>query len=160
MEKQNSCLDMLVKLYALPDRVDLRDKNFTIRQAMILDKTPLLSWVRETFGQGWADEAAMSFCGHPIRCFIATKDKNITGFAVYDAARPGFFGPVGVEASAQNRGVGKALTIETLHHMNAQGYAYAVIGWVAPQTQEYFQKILKAESIPGSDPMTSAYKGV
>ena len=54
--------------------------------------------------------------------------KEIVGFACYDATCMNFFGPTGVKESERGKGVGKALLLAALHAMKEQGYAYAIIG--------------------------------
>lgn len=157
--KSQSHRDMLVKLYNLPSRkvVD----GVTIRRALAPEQHLVVKWVKEKFGEGWASECQTAFAnGHPVSCFIATKDDQIIGFSVYDATAKGVAGPIGLDDKFQGKGLGKALLIETLRDMNNQGYPYAVIGWVAPFNQGFFQKAVDAEVIEGSAPMTGMYKGI
>ena len=60
------------------------------------------------------------------------------------------FGPVGVRADYQGRGIGKALLLTCLHAMAVEGYAYAVIAGAGPT--EFYAKVVGATVIEGSEP--------
>lgn len=152
--------DMLVRLYDLPDLSSLKKTNetngYTFRRPLAAEKSIVLEWVNERFGSGWASETDVAFSFQPVSCFIALKDGNIAGFAVYDAAYRNFFGPTGVEEHLRGNGLGKVLLMECLLAMKAQGYAYAIIGGVGPA--EFYEKAIGAELIRGSDP--GIYRGI
>jgi predicted N-acetyltransferase YhbS len=74
----------------------------------------------------------------------------VTGFACYDAAALGVFGPTGVAGERRGRGLGKALLLACLHDMAARGYAYAVIGGSGPDA--FYERTVGAVKIPGSEP--------
>ena len=92
-------MDMLVKLYEVQDCPELMEKlkaeGIFIKKAMTPDLTKITSWVKETFGQGWADECTAAILTDG--CWIAVKDKKVIGFACYDATMKDFFGPTGVQ---------------------------------------------------------------
>ncbi|MFM8347418.1 MAG: GNAT family N-acetyltransferase [Bacteroidota bacterium] len=152
--------DMLVRLYDLPDLSGLKKScetdGFTFRRPLAAEKSIVLAWVEKRFGSGWASETDVAFSYQPISCFIALKDGNIAGFAVYDAAYRNFFGPTGVEENLRGNGLGKILLMECLLAMRAQGYAYAIIGGVGPA--EFYAKAVRAELIRGSTP--GIYQGI
>ncbi len=85
-------MDMLVKLYALPDSRDvfgrLQKAGVTTRRALAPEKHKVIAWVREHFSEAWASEAEVAFSRQPISCFIAIRQKNIIGFACHDATCP------------------------------------------------------------------------
>ena len=87
-------MDMLVKLYEVQDCPELIEKlkneGVLIKKAMTPDLTKITSWVKETFGQGWADECTAAILTDG--CWIAVKDKKVIGFACYDATMKDFFG--------------------------------------------------------------------
>jgi GNAT superfamily N-acetyltransferase len=128
--------DMLVRLYGLPDHTSLLKKlqaeGFYIRRPLAAEKLIVLEWVTKHFGTGWASETDVSFSYQPIACFIAVENDAVIGFACYDAAYLNFFGPTGVDEKLKGRGIGKALLLECLYAMKAQGFAYAIIGGVGP----------------------------
>ena len=74
----------------------------------------------------------------------------MVGFACYDTAALGLFGPMGVIESMQGKGIGKALLLACLVEMKIKGYGYAVIGWAGPQ--DFYAKIAGAVAIPDSTP--------
>lgn len=155
---------MLVRLYDLPDISDLLDavelRGISIRRALVPEKRIVVSWVERTFHHGWADETASAFSGHPVRCFIATEGDRVVGMSVYNAISPGVAGPLGIDPGCRSGGVGKALFIRTLHDMRQQGYAYAILGWIPPEAQAFYAKIVNATVIEGTQPASGMYRGI
>jgi predicted N-acetyltransferase YhbS len=149
-------IDMLVRLYDLPDSSKtyqtVADSGITLRRARAFEKHTVAAFVRANFSEKWVSEAEVAMTRQPISCFIATKDKEIIGFACYDTTLRGFFGPTGVLESARQLGVGKALLMRSLEALRESGYAYAIIGGVGPK--EFYEKNCGAIEIPGSDPGT------
>lgn len=146
--------DMLVKLYELPPLEPFiaraRDAGITIRKPIGPEKHVIVDWVRSNFSAGWASEAEMALMNRPVSLFIATSERQVHGFACYDATVLGFFGPTGVAESMRGKGLGAALLVATLHDMRAKGYAYAVIGGAGPM--QFYERIVGAVEIPGSSP--------
>jgi len=153
-------MDMLVKLYALPDSRPIydrfRDAGITMRRALVPEKHKVIDWVRQTFSEAWASEVDVAFSRLPVTCFIAVKDKKIIGFACHDATCPNFFGPTGVDPNGRNGGIGKALLLACLEDMRQAGYGYAIIGGVGPA--EFYSKAVGAVPIEGSEP--GVYRGL
>jgi len=145
--------DMLVKLYDLPDgaqwRVDLPE-GVQIRRAMAPDKLRILEWVREHSGKSAAGECDVCFSNKPISCFIASRGKEIIGYACYEATALNFFGPTKVLEAEQGKGIGKALLLHSLAAMKNMGYGYAIIGGVGPA--QFYEKCVGAVLIEGSSP--------
>lgn len=142
--------DMLVKLYDLPPEASPLPKGLTVRRASGPEKHQVVTWVSRVFSQGWADEGAVAFDRQPTACFIALENQQIVGFCVYDATARGMIGPIGVAERARSQGVGRHLVVKTLQDMAAQGYAYAVVGWVGPGA--FFAHTVGAIPIPDSSP--------
>ncbi len=153
-------MDMLVKLYDLPDFAAafarLREHRIEIRRALAPEKHKVAAWVRENFAQGWASETEIAFARQPISCFIAVKEGGILGFACHDATCRNFFGPTGVEPRARKNGVGTGLLFACLEAMKQQGFGYAIIGGVGPAS--YYSKAVGAVPIEGSEP--GIYRGL
>ena len=98
-------VDMLVRLYDLPPLEpvleELQKNGVVIRRAMpFTDKTFLVKWVRDIWGQAWADECNVAFSYHPISCFVAVEKGTLLGFGCYDTTKRNFFGPTGVHEKA------------------------------------------------------------
>lgn len=148
--------DMLVKLYDLPDSSEkykeLEEKGIRIIRPMTPNKTKVVEWVREQFGDGWADEISTAFTRFPVSCFIAydVNEKKILGFAGYDCTYRDFFGPTGVDESARGKGIGGALFLRCMESMRDEGYAYAVIGSAGPV--DFYKKTVGAIVIENSSP--------
>lgn len=149
-------IDMLVRLYDLPDSSglyhEIAGKGITLRRARAFEKHTVEHFARANFSEKWVSEVAVSLSRQPVACFIATRDKEILGFACYDTTQRGFFGPTGVAESARGLGLGKALLMRSLEALRETGYAYAIIGGVGPR--EFYEKACGAIEIPGSDPGT------
>ncbi|MEH2566017.1 GNAT family N-acetyltransferase [Bradyrhizobium sp. AZCC 2289] len=153
-------MDMLVKLYALPDSRPAYDRllkaGIVMRRALAPEKHKVTAWVRQAFSEAWASEAEVAFGRQPVSCFIAVQQKKIVGFACHDATCPNFFGPTGVDPKAQKSGIGKALLFACLEDMKHQGFGYAIIGGVGPA--DFYSKAVGAVAIEGSEP--GIYRGL
>jgi GNAT superfamily N-acetyltransferase len=153
-------MDMLVKLYDLPDGLALTARllreGITIRRALAPERSQLVNWVRDTFSEPWACEVDIALARQPVACYIALREKAIIGFACHDSICRNFFGPTGVDRNARGSGVGTALLLACLENMKNQGYAYAIIGGVGPAA--YYEKAVGAVSIENSEP--GIYRGL
>jgi GNAT superfamily N-acetyltransferase len=149
-------IDMLVRLYDLPDSTVLYQSvtghGVTLRRARAFERHTVTQFVREHFSPKWVSEVEVAMARQPIACFIATRDRQVLGFACYDTTLRGFFGPTGVAESARGLGLGKALLLRSLEALRETGYAYGIIGGVGPK--EFYAKACGAIEIPGSDPGT------
>ncbi|MDB2673483.1 GNAT family N-acetyltransferase [Akkermansiaceae bacterium] len=147
-------IDMLVRLYDLPESQDLYSKvanaGVILRRPGAYELHLVQDFVREHFSPKWVSEVQVAFSRQPVACFIATKDREILGFACYETTAKGYFGPTGVAESARGLGLGKALLLKALEAQREAGYAYAFIGGVGPK--EFYAKTVGAIEIPGSDP--------
>jgi len=150
--------DILVKLYDLPpsdlSRTDAA--GITIRRALGPERHIVTAWIGEHFEAGWVSEAERAFASGPITCFIAVQGQEMHGFACWDAASLGIWGPTGVSVEMRGKGVGAALLLATLPAMREQDYAYAVIGGAGPI--EFYQRFVGGIVIPGSWP--GFYRGM
>lgn len=145
--------DMLVKLYELPEGAEKatpEDETIVIRRAMAPDMLRVVERVKAISGISAAGECTMCFQSHPISCYIATRGKQILGYACYNATAPDFFGPTAVDAQERGKGIGKALLLRSLASMREQGYGYAIIGGVGPAA--FYEKCVGAILIPDSTP--------
>jgi hypothetical protein len=153
-------MDMLVKLYDLPDSSQaferLAQAGNVIRRALAPEKHKVTAWVRKSFSEAWASEVEIAFSRQPVSCFIVVKQGNILGFACHDATCANFFGPTGVEPGARNSGIGAALLFACLEDMRQQGFGYAIIGGVGPAA--FYSKVVGAVPIEGSEP--GIYRGL
>ena len=125
-------MDMLVKLYDLPDSraafERLRGQGIQIRRALAAEKHKVAAWVRENFAEGWVSETEIAFGRQPLCCFIAVEQGRIVGFACHDATCRNFFGPTGVEPRARKNGVGTSLLFACLEAEIPPAPAVAVVG--------------------------------
>ena len=153
-------MDMLVKLYDLPDSRTLLERlakaGISVRRALAPEKHKVTAWIRDNFSEGWVGETEVAFSRQPVSCFIAVKDGRITGFACHDATCRNFFGPTGVTPKARKSGIGTALLLACLEDMKQQGFGYAIIGGVGPA--DYYAKAVGAVLIEGSE--IGVYRGL
>jgi GNAT superfamily N-acetyltransferase len=145
--------DMLVRLFDLPDdapaRERLRAAGVTCRRAENYERSAVMQFVKERW-PGWPDEVTAAFAHVPPTLYIAIRDERIVGFAAYNATRPNFFGPTGVDESERGNGVGGVLLKQCLAALKAEGYAYAIIGGVGPAA--FYEKTVSAVIIPDTEP--------
>ncbi len=161
--------DMLVKLYALPEVTPfltaLTQKGLEIRRPHPSEKYVLAEWVRQHFQESWAVGCEVALENKPASCYIAVEksrahvpsnnpydlpEEVLIGFACYNVASKGMFGAMGVKEDYQRQGIGTALLLACLHAMKEEGYAYAVIGWVA--SVDFYARAAGATVIPDSEP--------
>ena len=156
--------DMLVKLYdlqldpALAAR--LAQQQVTVRRVLAPDRRRVLRFIESSIEAHWPQESKDSWLSEcetalsrqPPGCFVAVKQREIVGFACYDATAKGFLGPMGVLREHQGHGIGKALLIDALFAMYGDGYGYAVIGWPAKTAMGFYAKTVGAQVIDGSSP--------
>ncbi len=147
--------DMIANLMKLPREPEL--DGVRIKRAFAGEKMAVLDFIREHFSEGWVYEAESALIHH--KCFIATRDGKILGFACYDATAKGYFGPIGVLEETRGQGVGGALLLRTLTCMREEGYGYAIIGWV-DDAEMFYRKLLGAEYIPGGEPENTVYSNL
>jgi GNAT superfamily N-acetyltransferase len=161
--------DMLVKLYALPELqpalAALTQQDLWIRRPHPSEKPILADWVRHHFKESWAVGCENALERQPISCYIAIAKarqgassekpydlppEQLLGFACYDVAAKGMFGPMGVRDDYRQRGIGTALLLACLHAMKEEGFAYAVIGWAGPI--DFCARAVGATVIADSEP--------
>ena len=162
--------DMLVRLYALPEIGELRerlnDEQIYVRRADTGEMWQIPKWVTEQFNASWAAGSQWSIARDPISCFVAVERLPVTaesddpydnvpperliGFACYDAAGKGIFGALGVHRDYRRRGIGRLLTVRALEAMREEGYVYGVIGWAGDP--EFYANAVGATIIEGSEP--------
>ena len=144
---------MLVRLYALPPEggvgARLSDAGIRCRRAESYEREGVLQFVRERW-PNWVDEAAAAFAHVPPTMYVAARKGQVLGFACYNATRPDYFGPTGVDEGERGAGIGRALLRLCLDALAAEGYAYAIIGGVGPAS--FYEKAVGATVIPGSEP--------
>jgi hypothetical protein len=161
--------DMLVKLYTLPELAPVlakrKSKGVQIRRGHPSEKYKISEWVRQHIKEGWAVGCEVAVEQRPVSCYIAVEkdlghvttanpydlaSEIILGFAVYDVAARGVFGPIGVREDRREGGIGTALLLSCLHAMAIDRYAYAVIGWAGPT--EWYARAVGATVIEDSEP--------
>ena len=148
--------DMLVRLYDLPPDDGsisrLAAEGVSIKRPLAMDAGTVEEFVAGAFPQtpGWRHECRATLMRQPPSCFVAESAGGLLGFACFDAAARGMFGPTGVIEAHRGRGIGRALLLSCLRSMSAEGYAYAVIGWVS--SQDYYRRSVAAVPIEGSEP--------
>ncbi len=146
--------DMLVPLRKLPEYDPIFDalqaQNIRIIRALAPDMLRVCTWVKEHGGPYGAGECAVSMAKTPTTCFLAVVDKEIIGYACYNAIAPDFFGPTMVLEDYRGKGIGKALLLKCLYALKAEGYVYGIIGGVGPA--EFYAKCVGATIIEDSTP--------
>ena len=152
----NGC-DMIVNLTNLPE-MSINSK-VKIKRAFVGDKETILEFVESNFQKNWVYEVEHALMGDVSKCFIATEEGKLIGFACYDSSSKGFFGPIGVLEERRKENIGQALLIRTLNAMKEYGYGYAIIGWVS-DAEQFYRKTVGAEFIKGGNPENSIYSNL
>jgi len=147
-------IDMLVRLYDLPDSSELyrqvESQGVVLRRARAFERHTVAEFAREGFSAKWGSEVEVAMGRQPVSCHVATREGRLLGFACHETTMRGFFGPTGVVEEARGTGIGKALLFLALEGLRERGYAYGVIGGVGPR--EFYERACGAIEIPGSDP--------
>lgn len=147
--------DMIANLYE-KDRWRTTN-NFGTRVVFPSDSIKVLDFVRIEFPEetGWLLEIkhALQEC----KCVISVVDGKIVGFACYDCTGKGYFGPFGVAEEYKKRGIGTEILCECFDLMKAEGYGYAIIGWVDASDCKFYEKVADAWYIPNSEPSKTLY---
>ena len=140
--------DMLVKLYNIPHSHDIEENLFKsgirIKKALAPDRSKIIAFARTCAKDDYSDEVRAAFANNPVTCYIATREKELIGFACYEATARNFFGPMAVLESERRKGIGKALLLKSLESMQELGYAYAIIGWPAKSAVDFYKKCVNA----------------
>jgi len=143
--------DMLVKLYNMPHSHDIEEillgSGIKIKKALAPDRSRIIAFSRTCAKDDYSDEVRAAFSNNPVTCYIATKEKEIIGFACYEATAKNFFGPMAVLESERKKGIGKALLLKSLESMQELGYAYAIIGWPTKSAVGFYKKCVGATMI-------------
>src|SRR5579884_2253723 len=144
---------MVVPLLALPDASAqyrrLEEAGICLRRGQVYEADQVTRWVADRW-KGWVAEVAAAFNHLPVRLFIATLNGDIIGFAAFDVAYLGLFGPTAVDPEHQGKGVGAALLLRSLEAMREAGYLYAIIGDVGPAG--FDSRVAGAYSLPAEWP--------
>ena len=142
---------MLVKLYQIPDPAEaeaklLRD-GVRIKRALAPDLRRIVAFTETCRYGRFADEVMAAFALQPPGCYIATRGKEIIGFACFEVTARGFFGPTAVLEEERGKGIGKALLLRSLAAMREMGYVYAIIGWPSKKAIPFYEKCVNAVMI-------------
>lgn len=139
--------DLLVDLYTVD--FSKKENDVAIKRALSPNIDKIINYVGENFNRSWASEIkAALYKPHPT-CYIAVIDKEIVGFACYDATAKGFFGPTGVSEEHRGKGIGTSLLMYCLKAMLYDGYSYAIIGGVRGAIG-FYEKTCNAVKIENS----------
>lgn len=149
--------DMIVGLYNLPT-IHCAE-TIKIKRAFVGDKEVILAFVAEYFQKNWVYEVEHALMEDVSKCFVATENGRIVGFACFDSSAKGFFGPIGVKPDRRGENIGQALLVRTLNAMREYGYAYGIIGWVS-DAEDFYRKTVGAEFIKGGNPENSVYSNL
>ena len=108
------------------------------------DRSKIIAFARTCAKDDYSDEVRAAFSNNPVTCYIATRERELIGFACYEATARNFFGPMAVLESERKKGVGKALLLKALESMRELGYAYAIIGWPTKSAVSFYKKCVDA----------------
>ena len=140
--------DMLVKLYNIPCSHDIEENlsksGIRCKKALAPNRSKIIAFVKTCAKDDYSDEVRAAFSNNPATCYIATREKELIGFACYEVTARNFFGPMAVLESERKKGVGGALLLRALESMRELGYAYAIIGWPTKSAVSFYKKSVDA----------------
>lgn len=143
--------DMLVKLFNISAPVKEEEIFFEngirFKRALAPDRNKIIEYSKTCGGEDYSAEVQAAFANNPITCYIATKDKELIGFACFEATAKNFFGPMAVSSEYRKQGIGKMLLLKSLYSMQEMGYGYAIIGWPTKSAIPFYEKCVGATMI-------------
>ena len=111
----------------------LADQGIVARRVEKDEKERFISWMAaDGWSAGWQYQAGTACDAEPSAAFVAEKDGEFLGFAVYDGVRPGWFGPTGTSESRRGSGIGSILFLKCVEDMQDKGYPVCHICAVGP----------------------------
>lgn len=116
----------------------LAPKGYAFRRMEESDRSALDRYLSTHWSSGWHYEGLSALSASPATGHIALKDGEIVGFAVYDIARPGWFGPIGTNQELHGQGIGTVLLHRCYHDWQLQGRKVGEVAWIGPM---YFYSI-------------------
>ena len=114
--------------------------EFVLKRALAPDRNKIIEYAKTCGGEDYSAEVQAAFANNPITCYIATKDKELIGFACFEATAKNFFGPMAVSEEYRKHGIGKVLLLRSLYSMSEMGYGYAIIGWPTKSAIPFYEK--------------------
>jgi mycothiol synthase len=120
----------------------LAGQGIAIRPLVAADRAELDTYLSARWSAGWRHEALEALDVDPPTGFLAQRDGQIVGFAVYDVSRPGWFGPTGTDEELRGRGIGAALLRRCLAAWQTAGRERGEICWT--RVWSFYAKVADA----------------
>lgn len=140
--------DMIVKLFNISPSTDLENsllnEGIRIKRAIAPNKSKIEDFAKICASEDYSDEVSVALSKTPSTCYIATKGKELVGFACFETTAKNFFGPMAVLKEYRRKGIGKVLLLKSLVSMQEMGYAYAIIGWPTKTAIPFYEKCVDA----------------
>lgn len=90
----NHMADMLVKLYNIPCSHDIEENlsksGIRIKKALAPDRSKIIAFARTCAKNDYSDEVRVAFSNNSVTCYIATRERELIGFACYEATARNF----------------------------------------------------------------------
>jgi GNAT superfamily N-acetyltransferase len=138
-DTQNLEVDLTARSFDMSEQEKaLAPKGYTFRRMQESDRPALDAYLSTRWSPYWRYEGLAALEVDPPTGHIALKDGEIVGFAVYDIARPGWFGPTGTNEELRGLGIGTILLHRCYHDWQLQGRKTGEVAWIGPM---YFYSI-------------------
>jgi GNAT superfamily N-acetyltransferase len=138
-DTQNLAVDLIGQSFDTSEaEAALAPKGYTFRRMEESDRPALDEYLSTRWSPAWRYEGLAALNASPATGHIALKDGEVVGFAVYDIARPGWFGPTGTNEELRGQGVGSILLHRCYHDWQLQGRKVGEVAWIGPM---YFYSI-------------------
>ncbi|MFJ8142288.1 hypothetical protein [Streptomyces sp. NPDC096013] len=139
------------------DHVQAGRRTVHILRPLASHRIPLIRWVAEEFGEGWASEVEAAFERQPVSVLFATdngrldQSQALLGFTAWGVSALGMTGPTALRPSARGTQLAMVLTDRCLRELRRDGYPYAILGGFGKR-RGALRELPSAWAIPGSYP--------
>ena len=119
-----------------PIEAGLATHGIRVARMAPADSAELGAYLDANWSLTWRIEGLAALAADPPTGFVARRHMadhaELVGFAVYDVARPGWFGPIGTDARLRGLGVGTALLLRCMRAWQDAGRTRGEINWIGP----------------------------
>ena len=120
-----------------------REHGVIVRRVRPAERDAFSAWMRDTWSEGWQEEALLSLERDPATTFVASRDGGFVGFVTYDVELfHHSLGPMGVLPEMRGQRLGAVLARRCLRAMKERGDSACEIAWVGPVA--FYARVAKA----------------
>lgn len=129
----NLSVDLVAGCFETEKReAELRANGLAFRRLALADRKAFDEYLSARWSPTWRYEGLQALHADPPSGHVAVRFGRIVGFAVYDVARPGWFGPIGTDEEQRGLGIGTVLLHRCLRDWQCSGRKSGEIAWIGP----------------------------